>query len=176
MESQQCFGRFMSKKSQQTVHQQKTAQQEKAHPCGELERQYRKKLKEYESKLNQAKERELKALADYNNLVKRQVNQQSQLAAMAGRELIEKLISPLHHLQLAAEHLNDQGVKMVVDEFWQVLGAEGLEEINPLGQEFNEQLMEAVERDGKGLKVKKVLQRGYLYKGQVIKPAKVVVG
>ncbi len=164
----------MSKKTQ--VNQQKQDTKKQFHPCDELKRQYLKKLAEYEAKLNQARERELKALADYNNLVKRQASQQSQLAAMAARELIEKLISPLHHLQLAAEHLDDQGIKMVVDEFLKVLNAEGLEEINPLGQEFDERTMEAVEKDGKGLKVKKVLQRGYLYKGQVIKPAKVIVG
>jgi len=164
----------MSKKTQ--VNQQKQDTKKQLHPCDELRRQYEDRLAEYKQKLNEAKERELKALADYNNLVKRQANQQSKLAAMAGKELVEKLVSPLHHLQLAAEHLDDQGIKMVVGEFLKVLNAEGLEEINPLGQKFDEQTMEAVEKDGKGLKVKKVLQRGYLYKGQVIKPAKVVVG
>ena len=146
------------------------------HPCQDIADQYEVKIKEYQVALNRAKERELKALADYNNLVKRQANQQVQLADMAGRELIEKLISPLHHLQLAAEHLNDQGIDMVVNEFWQVLEAEGLKEINPLGEKFNEVIMEAVEKQGEGDKVKKVIQRGYLYKGKVIKPAKVIVG
>ncbi len=150
----------------------KISQKKQASDCRELE----KKLAQYQQDLKLAKERELKALADYNNLVKRHSDHQSKMVEMASLDLIEKLLSPLHHLSLAADHLNDEGVNMVLNEFWQVLEAEGLQEINPEGEEFDENRMEAVDRVGEGTKVKQVLQRGFELKGQVIKPAKVVVG
>jgi len=133
-------------------------------------------MHEYETKLAQAKERELKALADYNNLLKRQQQIQARLAAAAGQELIEQLLSPLEHLSLAVTHVKDRGVAMVSEEFWRVLKNYGLTEINPLGQQFSEETMEAVEKIGDGQKVKKVLRRGYKLNNQVIQPAKVVVG
>ncbi len=139
-------------------------------------KQHQTLMRDYESKLAQAKERELKALADYTNLLKRQQQVQAQLSAVAGRELIEQLLSPLEHLSLAASHLQDQGVTMVAQEFWQVLKNYGLSEINPLNEPFSEETMEAVEKKGEGNRVKKVLRRGYKLNNQVIQPAKVVVG
>ena len=154
----------------------KTKSKKQDHICSELAQQYEAKLVEYQQALNQAKERELKALADYNNLIKRQTQNQAQLAQLASLSLVEKLLSPLDHLSLAAEHLNDPGIDMVVKEFWQVLNSEGLKEINPLNQEFDERTMEAVEKVSSGTKVKKVLKKGYQLHNNLIQPARVVVG
>jgi len=128
------------------------------------------------SERDSLKQKSLKSMADYHNLVKRQQKQQAQLAQVVSGDFIQSLIQPLEHLALASDHLNDHGLKMIVSEFWQALKERGVKEVNPLGEEFDENTMEAVENRGKGNRVKQVLSRGYLLNGKVIKHAKVAVG
>lgn len=120
--------------------------------------------------------REQRALADYHNLVRRNQQERTQIAKLASGQLIEDLLEPLEHLSMASEQLADKGLSMVVGKLWQVLEEHGLKEIEALDQEFNLDTMEAVEKNGKGQKVTKVLKRGYTLNGKVIQHAKVIIG
>lgn len=120
--------------------------------------------------------REQRALADYHNLVRRTQQERTQIAKLASGQLIEDLLEPLEHLSMASEQLADKGLSMVVGKLWQVLEEHGLKEIEALDQEFNLDTMEAVEKNGKGQKVTKVLKRGYTLNGKVIQHAKVIIG
>jgi molecular chaperone GrpE (heat shock protein) len=78
---------------------------------------------------------------------------------------------------LAQNHLNDPGLKMAIDKFDSVLKTEGLEEINPLGLEFDPQSMECIETvEGKENLVIEVKKLGYKLNGHIIRPAQVSVG
>ncbi len=69
------------------------------------------------------------------------------------------------------------GLKEVKKLFWDTLKKMGVEEIEALGKKFNPAYHESVgEAEGQPGEVITVLQKGYLFKGQVIRPAKVKIG
>lgn len=117
-----------------------------------------------------------RALADYQNLVRRQQEDRANITAFAKGEIFTQFLQPLEHLSLAATSLNDEGLNLVVKQFWEVLQAQGLSEYRPLGEVFNPATMEAIEKVGKGEKVVEVCFPGYLLNGQTLKVAKVKVG
>ncbi len=132
-------------------------------------------LTELKEQLVLALEREKRALADYQNLVKRNQEERIKALQLANLSLIETMLTPLEHLSLAAEQLDDQGLNMVIRDFWQVLEEAGLEEIYPQDKEFDLETMEVVDKEGEGQTVSKVVKRGYRLNGQVIQHAKVIV-
>lgn len=128
-----------------------------------------------QQQLLEASEREKRVLADYQNLVKRHQEDRTKIVKLANKSLVETLLAPLEHLSMAAEQIDDQGLNMVVRDFWQVLDEAGLEEIYPKGKKFDLEMMEVVDKEGDGETVAKVVKRGYKLNGQVIQHAKVVV-
>jgi molecular chaperone GrpE len=131
--------------------------------------------------LQKAREGELRAMADYQNLVRRTQEDYGKMAKFANLTLIESLLQPLDHLYLAKEQLKDQGLNMVYQQFVQVMQEEGLEEIEVLGKVFDPATMEVVGKEHTSKqdqvdKVIKVTQRGFRLHGDVIRHAKIVVG
>jgi len=87
-----------------------------------------------------------RALADYDNLSKRVDRERQDLGKLASISIVVKLLPVLDGLESAQEHLKDQGLAISLVEFKKVLSEEGLTEIRPkVGDEFNEQEMEAIE-------------------------------
>ncbi len=128
-------------------------------------------------KIDEMEQNWKRALADYQNLVKRTQEQQGQARTYACLSLTERLLPVLDHLQLAAKHLNDPGLAMVVDQFKQALTAEGVVEITALNEPFDPMTMECVEQaDGPKDQVIEVVSSGYKLSDRVIRPAKVKVG
>ncbi len=130
---------------------------------------------ELQQQLGESLEREKRVLADYQNLVKRNQEERVKFLQLANQSLVETMLSPLEHLSLAAEQIDNQGLNMVIRDFWQVLEEAGVEEIYPKGEKFNLETMEAVEKEGNGQTVVKVVKRGYRVYGLVIQHAKVIV-
>jgi molecular chaperone GrpE len=148
----------------------------------------KQQVEDLQTELNLAKEKERRAVADYQNLVRRSGEERIRVAKLAALDFVEVLLEPLSHLSLASHQLNDQGLNMVVDQLWRKLNEIGLEEINPLGQPFDVNTMEAVfdpnkevqnleKKDEKNLihKVSKVVAKGYKLNGEVVRHAKVIV-
>jgi molecular chaperone GrpE len=134
------------------------------------------KIAELETQLQAAVEQNRRGQADYQNLLRRQQEQASRLSRLASRELVEALLQPLYHLELAAAQLQDPGLNMVVTQFWQQLNNQGLEKVGRVGDTFDPQLMEVVESHGSSQTVSKIMQPGYRLHGELVQPAKVVVG
>jgi molecular chaperone GrpE len=131
--------------------------------------------------LQKARESELRAMADYHNLVRRTQEERVKMAKLAALTFIEKLLQPMDHLFLAKEQLKDPGLNMVYQQFVDALGEEGLEVFDPMGQKFDVNSMEVVSKekikDEKQVDmVVKVMSRGYKLHGEVIQHAKVIVG
>ncbi|NCN03555.1 MAG: nucleotide exchange factor GrpE [Candidatus Pacebacteria bacterium] len=140
--------------------------------------------------LELAREKERRAVADYQNLVRRNREEKLKIAKFAALDFVETIIDPLTHLSLAAEQLNDQGLNMVISQLWMKLNEAGLEEINPIDLEFDVNTMEAVadpnvyanqdSQDNEADLVKKqqvvkVVTKGYKLNGEVIRHSKVIV-
>ena len=115
-------------------------------------------------------------MADYKNLIRRTQEERGKVAKLSTRDFAETILQPLEHLSLAAEQVNDPGINMVATELWQALESQGLQEIETAGKTFDVETMEVVERMGEGDAVVKVVSRGYMLNGEVIRHAKVVVG
>lgn len=130
-----------------------------------------------EEKAELSEEKYKRALADYQNLERQVADANLRMVKLATKEFVESLVGPYVHLKMAASHLHDKGLEMVLRQFQQVFEAQGLEEINPVDQEFDAETMEAIEtKEGKENVVLEVAQEGYRLNGIVIKPAKVIVG
>jgi molecular chaperone GrpE len=87
-----------------------------------------------------------RALADYDNLSKRVERERQDFGKIASVSLIVRLLPVLDSLENAQVHLKDQGLAISLVEFKKILSEEGLTEVRPkIGEEFNEQTMEAIE-------------------------------
>jgi len=131
--------------------------------------------------VEQAHENELRAIADYKNLMRRTQEERLRSMKMAGRDVIEKILEPVEYLRLAKEQLKDKGLDMVYERFVHVLESEGVKEIVCSGKDFDSNTMEVVDKqeseDKKKVgKVIKVTRSGYTLNGDVIQHAKVVIG
>lgn len=124
---------------------------------------------------NDLKEREKRAFADYQNLVRRSRDERIQLIKMANQDILESLLEPFEHLQLAAQQLDDKGLEMVIHQFRTIFDSFGLEEIETLGKNFDVETMEVIEKQSKGIEVIKVMKKGYKLNGAVVQHAKVVL-
>lgn len=125
--------------------------------------------------LQAAQEREKRVLADYQNLQRRSMEERLAFIKMANKDLCQVLLQPLEHLSLAVANIKDQGLNMVVEQFWKELRDFGLEELEILGQKFDLNTMEAVDKKGDGEKVVEVVRKGYRLNGEVIQHAQVIL-
>ena len=117
----------------------------------------------------------LRTRADFDNYRKRILKQQSEHQERAAESLVEKLLDALDTFDLAVAH--GQGFEQAREQLVTILTKEGLERIDPAGEEFDPNEADAVaheEGDG-GPVVAEVLRPGYRWKGRVLRPAMVKV-
>lgn len=142
-----------------------------------------------EDRQNPAKEAEakyLRALADYQNLLKQTAKEKLEFVKYANEGLLRELIPVYDHLKMSLQHIQEEendwivGVRHVVKQFQEVLTAAGVSEIAAIGQEFNPALMSALQQEAtteqeKNHQVAKIIRPGYLLRDKVIIPAQVIV-
>lgn len=132
---------------------------------------------ECELKLAEAEGKYRRALADYQNLERQTKEAHIRFAKLATQSFVEEMIEPYDHLKLAASHVKDKGLDMVMGQFKAVFESQGVKEIDPIGEKFDAHTMEAIDTaEGKEDEVIKVVSPGYELNGFVVKPAKVIVG
>lgn len=124
------------------------------------------------------KSKYLRALADYQNLEKRVVEQRQDIVRYAAEKIIQELLSVLDTLEKAEKHLNDSGLSLGVKNFRTVLEVNELKKIDVLGKKFDPLEMECIEvvGDSKGDDVIEELRNGYKLGDKVIRVAQVKVG
>lgn len=133
------------------------------------------RIADLEEALILSNEKEKRAMADYQNLVRRSREERQSFVKMANRDFALGILQPLEHLAMAATQINDQGLDMVIAQLQKQLENEGLVEIPAMGQKFDLETMEAVDKEGEGDKVVKVVRKGYTLNGEVIQHAQVVL-
>lgn len=136
-----------------------------------------KRISDLEQELQAANDARLRALADYQNLVRRSQADRLTWSKIATQGFVESILEPLEHLQMATTQLNDSGLTMVVKQLFVRLSEQGLERLDVIGKTFNPETMEAIAGSHpEGKKVVSVFQNGYTLNGVLIQPAKVKVG
>jgi len=129
--------------------------------------------------------------AEFENYKKRVLKQQTEQVARAAAGLVDKLLPVLDALDLATDHVGDvdsaeaKALVAASGLLQGVLAKEGLERIDPAGQEFDPFAHEAVgqvpapadaEPTASGEpRVAQVMRAGYRWHGTVVRPAMVMV-
>lgn len=145
------------------------------------------KIKALEKELGDVKKRYLTALADYQNLSKRAANDQAAARSRGVAEFLKKLLPVMDTLDKAMEQCQKveldkkvmDGLEMFSIQFSDMLEKEGLKEIQALGNKFDPNCQEAMMNqnnpDKEDEEVLMVFEKGYMFKDQVLRCAKVVV-
>lgn len=130
----------------------------------------------------------IRLAAEYENYRKRTAKERMEMSARAQGDLIKRLIDPLDDLaRVIAQGPGARDAKTVLDavevldkKMMKALANAGLEVLNPVGEPFDPEKHEAVstapaasaEEDHL---VAQVFQPGYVFHGQLLRPARVVV-
>jgi molecular chaperone GrpE len=142
----------------------------------------------FERRLLDQEEKYLRLAAEYDNYRKRTARERAELTSRAQAELVKQLVDALDDLARFA-HVDPtttdsativQGVDMVEKKFLKMLTAAGLEIVDPVNQSFDPTVHEAVATEPAlspedDHVVARVFQVGYLFGGQLLRPARVVV-
>jgi molecular chaperone GrpE len=126
--------------------------------------------------------------ADFENYRKRVARESAEAEARGRASLARSLLPVLDNLEraLAAAQPIDretppnhlaEGVRLVYEELAGVLRGTGVESYEPAGEAFDPDWHEAMmTRPGEEGRVLEVLEKGYRLDGQVLRPARVIVG
>jgi molecular chaperone GrpE len=124
----------------------------------------------------------LRLTADFENFKKRSVKEHEMLREASTASTLAKLLPIVDEFGIAVSHKSQdkefqQGMEMIHAKLLGLLKEEGVEEMKALGESFDPYKHEAVRQaEGEEGKVLEVVQKGYMFKGKVLRHAKVVVG
>ena len=141
-----------------------------------------------EQQMAEQRDKYMRLAAEYDNYRKRSLRERQEAQARGQADLVKQLIDALDDLGRFA-HLDPstvdaatvvQGADMVEKKLLKSLGAAGLQVINPVNQNFDPTQHEAVSTEPAlspedDHVVSRVFQQGYLFNGQLLRPARVVV-
>ena len=138
--------------------------------------------------LTTERDKHLRLAAEFDNFRRRNLKEKMESEARGQAELARMILDPLDDIARFA-HVDPsvteaktivEGVEMVEKKLDKALRGAGLEPVNPVNERFDPALHEAVgtetadnaDLDGT---VSRVYQLGYTFKGQLLRPARVVV-
>lgn len=132
-------------------------------------------------------ERYLRVQADFDNFRRRTRQEKEDFAKYAASKLLEQLVPVVDNFERALASSKEtkdldsllKGLDMIFRQFDQVLEQEGLKRMEAVGQPFNPEFHQAIQQvesedHEEGIVVEEV-QKGYLYKDKVLRPAMVKV-
>ena len=146
------------------------------------------RVSQLERDLTAERDKNLRLAAEFDNFRKRMMRERLEAESRGQMELVKQIIDPLDDIARFA-HVDPavtdsttlvQGVEMVEKKLGKSLRSAGLEPVNPVGERFDPALHEAVGTDvattpEEDHTVSRVYQSGYTFKGQLLRPARVVV-
>lgn len=141
-----------------------------------------------EREIDHLNDRHLRLAAEFENYRKRVRAEKLETWARAQADLVRRLVESVDDLQRVAlldpktASVQDivEGVDMVERKLLRALAEAGLEVLDPAGEDFDPNVMEAVmtapaSSEDEDDTVDMVLQRGYLLEGHLVRPARVSV-
>ena len=138
------------------------------------------KLKDAEAKVKEYLDGWQRAQADFVNIRKRDEEVKSEFLKFAHVDMMSQLLPVLDSFELSLPHGNRE-LEVIYKQFLSILKSGGLEESNPIGENFDPHLHESVgvivtEKQEEDHKILEVMQKGYIIQGKIIRPAKVRIG
>jgi molecular chaperone GrpE len=146
-------------------------------------------LEKLKTDLEEAKDKYLRKVAEFENLKRRNAKERIELIQTAGKEVITALLDVLDDSERAQKQMEasedvkeiKSGVLLVFNKLRNVLQSRGLKPMETIHKEFDADLQEAITEipapspELKG-KVVDELMKGYYLNDKIIRHAKVVVG
>lgn len=141
-----------------------------------------------EAAIEAERDKHLRLAAEFDNFRKRTIRERQEAGGRAQADLVQGLIEVLDDIMRFA-HLDPatvdsttvvQGVAMVERKVMKTLSGHGLEVVDPVGRPFDPAFHEAVATEPAASSeedhlVARVYQPGFLFRGQLLRPARVVV-
>ena len=159
-----------------------------AEPPPDPEAVVKKELEALQEDLSRLQDQHLRLAADFENYRKRVSAELRSGWVRAQAELAGTLLEGLDDLQRVSQFTSEdatlealiEGVDLVERKFMKALTDAGLKAVDPTGEPFDPNTMEAMmrvplEEEGQDETVHQVFQKGYLFKDQLIRPARVSV-
>lgn len=145
-------------------------------PCPEEIENLRQQAAEYRDKY-------LRAMAEMDNYKKRVERRYADEAEAERKRLLRAFLAVADNLERALAHTEAdgafaEGVELTYQDLQRLLRQEGVEPLTAVGQPFDPELHEAVAvvpGDDTQAVVVDETRKGYLYRGELLRPAKVVV-
>lgn len=141
-----------------------------------------------EAEVKELHDRWLRVQAELQNFKRRAGRERASLREQATAEIIEQLLPVLDNLEKALSYSADrpednplrEGVELIFGQLKEVLQEKGLAEIPAVGELFDPEVHEAVMTvevdDSAADRVVEEFQKGYMFRGKLLRPAKVSVG
>ena len=126
-----------------------------------------------------------RAQADFINYKRRTEQEREEISQFAQASLVLNLLPVLDDLERALAAIPPRltkaswvdGIRLIWSKLQTTLKAQGLSEIEAVGEPFDPHLHEAVRQDkGKEGIVVEEVQKGYKFRDKILRPSKVVVG
>ena len=140
------------------------------------------------AELSALNDRHLRLAAEFTNYRRRAETELSESRARGQADLLRRFLDGLDDLERVGAWQPDsatvealaEGVDLVERKFRQALEVAGAEVLEPVGEEFDPNTMEAMvtvptDSPGDDHRVHEVFQKGYLFKGHLVRPARVIV-
>lgn len=141
-----------------------------------------------QSEFDTLNDRHLRLVAEFNNFRRRSEQERMSAWTRAQADLVGKLLDVLDDLQRVADlDLSNasveaimEGIDLVERKFLRQLEEAGVEMVDPVGEAFDPERMEAMmrvpaEAENEVDTVAQVFQKGYSLKGTLVRPARVSV-
>ncbi|MGG4217377.1 nucleotide exchange factor GrpE [Paenibacillus jamilae] len=187
MKEEQAF----QDEKQQNVSTEEAAetsqQEEPVNESAALEAEEDTEVAKLRAEAEEHQQRFLRAQADFDNFRRRTLKEKEDLAKYASMKLVTELVPVLDNFERALATASQgaesesftKGVEMIFRQFESVLQAEGVTAMNAVGQPFNPDFHQAImqvesEEHEEGIVVEEV-QKGYMLKDKVLRPAMVKV-
>ena len=152
--------------------------------CGK--HNHKEELEKLKAEVEEWKNSFLRKQAEFQNFTKRKEKEVEELKKFSSEKIITQFLGSLDNFERAIESSIEskdfdsllKGVEMIVRNLKDIMTSEGVEEISTEGA-FDPVYHHAVgveaSEDKKEDEIVKVLQKGYMMKGKVIRPAMVIV-
>lgn len=169
------------------MEHQETQTDQETKPVGEGEAQAGEAVPDLAKECEALKDKYVRLFAEFENFRRRTAKENFELVAAANQKLIGKLTDVLDNFELAFDPRHktakpedfEKGIRLIHNKFKELLSDEGLEEVNPIGEEFDPNLHDALMQQPSDTvsenQIIQVLQKGYKVKGRILKHAKVIV-
>lgn len=123
------------------------------------------------------KDKYIRAMADYQNLEKRSLEQVQDARLFAAEIVISRLLPVVDTFDKVSEHIKDAGFDLAYKQLLSVFKEQGVERIVAVGKPFNPHEMECIEVvEGENDIIVEETLPGYIFRGKVLRVAQVKVG